>query len=277
MTDILYKIRAKVAPRLNGGIRFVGLAIVALGALLVVEGEIIVGSVILVTSVPITWLTGAWVVPRSSDSYFVKIANLVTDAHLNYEYDSDRQRKGLERIAGEITNTTAPQSWLGIHRKIVVDMGQIDKGLTDLSVSFTDRAVSGFESVQSLRRVRRELDDRPDDSYAREMARLLDRYKAAASVRTRKKIQALHRFQARVNGLTPPSQLTERHEKYRELLGEYISAMDAYCMVVENDEPGAVERAATTIEATYTSLKIEGRKYFDELQSRTRLSCAFAI
>jgi hypothetical protein len=276
MTDTLYKIRAQVAPRLNGGVRFVGLAIVALGALLVVEGEIVVGSALLLACVPITWLTGAWVVPGSSDSYFVKIANLVTDAHLNFEYDSDRQRKGLERIADEITNTPAPQGWLSIHRQIVADMGRIDKGLTDLSVSFTDRAVSGFESARSLRRVRREFDDRPYDDYAMGMTRLLDRYKAAASVRTRKKMRALHRFQTRVNGLTPPSQLTERHERYRELLGEYISAMDAYCEVVENDEPGTVRRAAMTIEATYASLKTEGRKYFDELQSRTRLGCTFA-
>ncbi len=276
MTDTLYKIRAQVAPRLNGGIRFLGLAIVALGVLLVVEDEIVVGSAILVASVPITWLTGVWVVPGSSDSYFVKIANLVTDAHLNFEYDSDRQRKGLERIADEITNTTAPQHWLSIHRQIVADMRRIDEGLSDLSVSFTDRAVSGFESARSLRRVRREFEDRPGDDYAREMTRLLDRYKAAASVRTRKKMQALHRFQARVNGLTPPSRLTERHEKYRELLGEYISAMDAYRTVVENDEPGAVGRAAMTIEVTYASLKTEGRKYFDELQSGSRRGYAFA-
>ncbi len=266
--DALYRVRAHVAPRMAVGTRFIGLGVVALGGFLAVEVNAILGAAVLVASVPVTWVTGVWVVPGSTDAYFSKIANIINDCHTNLQYGSYHGRKALGDICNSIEGLTTPQSWLETHKEVLAAMHQIDSVLSDRSAAFIDRAVGVIGPGRILQRIRSEFDSKSAETYVRDMAEALDRYKSLADDNKDKSQRSLRRLQARINKLHPPRSLVESHQKYREVLDDYVASMNAY-YVVSRDGDAEVRAAATKVETAYANLDTRSREYIEELGLRT--------
>ncbi len=269
VTDTLYGVRAQVAPRLVAGTRFIGLSVVALGGFLAVEGNVVIGSLTLIASVPLTWVTGVWAVPGSADAYLGKITSIVNDCYTNLQYDSHRRREGLREIKREVQGLIPPQDRLEMHQAVLADISQIEVVLSDSTASFADRAVGVIEPSRALRRIGADFDSRSTEAYIKILAEALERYRRLSDSSKGKSQQSLHRLQGRVSKLRPPKSLSKRHTQYLEVVNGYIAAMNAYCAMNETTD-AEIRVAAVNVERAYAKLDSKSREYIEELRLRTR-------
>jgi hypothetical protein len=274
MINALYRVRARVAPRLAAGTRFIGLGIVALGGFLAAEGHATIGVVVLVASVPATWLTGVWVVPWSMDAYFVRLSNIINDSYINLQYENHRQREQLKDIANEIKGLDPPRDRLDLHQQILTDICRVDEILNDKSVSFSDRAIDILGPSRSLRHAYTELDHDSREPYVSAVAGALGRYKDRIDEDRERNQQSLRRLLVRANKLGPPGSLAERHGNYLRALDEYVSSMSAYYAAIRDREAIAIRKAAGMVEVAYADLEATSHRYVTELQLRTHHTAA---
>lgn len=205
--DILYRVRTQVAPRLVAGTRFIGLSVVALGGFLAVEGNIVIGSLTLVASVPLTWVTGVWAVPGSVDAYLGKITGIVNDCYTNLQYDSHSLWKGLKDIKRDVQSLTPSQDRLEMHQAVLADINQIEVVLSDATAAFVDRAVGVIEPGRALRRIGANFDDQCTEEYVKVLTKVLERYRRLSDSSKDKSQQSWGRLQSRVSKLRAPPQV----------------------------------------------------------------------
>jgi hypothetical protein len=266
--DVLYSVRAQVAPRLVAGTRFIGLSVIALGGFLAVEGNIVIGLLILFASVPLTWVTGIWAVPGSADAYLGKISDIVNDCYTNLQYDSHCRWEGLKDVRREVQGLTPPPDRLEMHQAVLADINQIEVVLSDSTVSFVDRAVGVIAPSRALRQIGADFDGQSTETYVKILAKALERYRRLSDSSKDKNQQSLHRLQNRVSKLRPPKYLSKRHSEYLEVVNEYVSAMSAYCVMNEATE-AEIRMAAVNVERAYAKLDTRSREYIGELRLQT--------
>ncbi len=258
-----------MAPRLVAGTRFIGLAVIALGVFLVVEGDVLIGLLVLLASVPLTWLTGVWVVPWSADAYLGKILGVIGDCDANLNYISVRRREGLRGISGEIENLAPPKGRVETHQAIITCVRRIENILGDQSASFVDRAVGVVGPGRVLRKMGDELDSASAEVYTDVAAGSIRRYLQLADESKSKTRESLARLGVRISRIRAPRSLSKSHSEYLAVVEKYISAMNVYCAMREAGED-EVRTAAANVEESYAKLKLMSSDYLRVLYLRTR-------
>jgi hypothetical protein len=267
MVDLLYGIRAKVLPLWGGGIRFVALGVVAAGLVLIADGYMPLGVILLVASVPVSWLTGMWMIPGSVDAYFVKMSNIMYDSAVNWHSDNFRQRQQLGGIATKIRRLKPPRKRLDLHRRVLTDVDRIEEIMDDKTVKFVDRVVGLLEPSRSLRRAYTELasEGDPRERYVKEMVSLLAQYKRRINESKTQNVKSLRRLARRAEKLRRPGSLVDSHNGYLRVLDAYMSCMIDYYAVTQDSDTETVRRAAAAVEVAHAKLEGRSRDYFAEL------------
>jgi hypothetical protein len=271
MIDLLYGVRAKVSPLWGGGTRFMALGVVAVGLVLVADGYTPLGVILLVASVPASWLTGMWMMPGSVDAYFVKMSNIMNESAVNWNSDNFWLRQQLGDIATKIKCLKPPQKRLDLHRRVLADVGRIEEILDDKAVKFVDRAVSLLQPSQSLRHAYTELDSESDPSehYVSEMVSLLARYKRCVDESRTRNAKSLKRLVRRAKKLRWPGSLMDSHNGYLRILDAYMSCMIAYYAATRDSDTETVKKAAAAAEVAHAQLEDRSRDYFAELLAKS--------
>jgi hypothetical protein len=272
MNDLLYRIRAKISPMWGGGTRFVALGGVAVGIVLITDDYTAIGASLLVASVPVSWLTGMWMVPGSVDAYFVKMSSIMTEASTNLYSENVWLRRQLGDIATAVDRLEPSQTRVDVYRRIVTDIGLIEEILDDKSIKFADRAVGLLRPSLSLRSVLSELESELSEPYVepyvREMVSLLARYKHRVDESKERNAESLRRLVRRAEGVRRPGFLADRHRQYIQILNVYMSCMIAYYASTQDGIAGA-RRAAAAVEVAYVNLEDVTRDYFAELLTKS--------
>jgi len=276
MIDFLYGIRAKVSSLWGGATRFLALGVVAVGLVLVADGYTPLGIILLVASVPVSWLTGMWMIPGSVDAYFVKMSHIMNDSAVNWRSDSFWLRQRLGDIATQITGLKPPQERIDLHGRILADVGRIEEILDDKSVKFVDRATSMLQPSQSLRRAYTQLesDSDPGDHYAKEMESLLARYKRCVDENRARNTKSLRHLVKRAEQLRRPDSLMDSHNDYLRFLDAYMSGMIAYYEATRDGDTKTVRAAAAGAEVAHARLEDRSREYFTELLAKSHRGLA---
>jgi hypothetical protein len=272
MIDLLYRARAKVSPLWGGRTRFIALGGVAIGLVLVADGYTPLGAVLLVASVPVSWLTGMWMMPGSVDAYFVKISNVMNESAVNWRSENVWLRQRLGDITTKINHLEPPQKRLDLHLRILADVGSIGEILDDQSGKFVDRATRLVQPSQSLRRAYTELDESesdPGEQYLKEVVSLLARYRRCIDESRARNVKWLRRLVRRTEKLRRPGSLADSHNDYLRILDSYISCMVAYYAAAQDSDTEAVRRAAATAEMAHTRFEDRSRDYFAELLAKS--------
>jgi hypothetical protein len=253
----------------GGGTRFVVLAIVAVGLVLVANGHTLVGITILVTSIPVSWFTGMWTIPGTVDSYFIKMSNIINESFTNLHSDNLQLRQRLRDTTVRMRGLDPPQRRMDLHGRVIADVGRIEEVLDDKSVAFADRAVGLLQPSQSLIRAHTELESERGEAYGKAMVVLLARYKQNVDESRKRNTQSLRRLVERAETLRRPDFLRDRHSEYLGSLNAYVSCMTNYYEATQDGDIEAVRSAAEATEIAQANLETKSHAYFAELLAKS--------
>ncbi len=202
--------RARIAT--HGAIgSVVALAIPALGALLILNGDLAIGIVLGALAVCGTWLAGLWVVPGSVEAYHRRVGRILRDGAASYERVYvpcvEEMRATTSRLADQMPLVD-----------IVGPCERIDALLSEDTVRFVDKMSRLIEHRRQLLEAH---------GTTNEVAELIGRRVAVISELPRLREAPATGELRKLEGVSAPLAVRERHEHYIRALSDAIASQRA--------------------------------------------------
>jgi hypothetical protein len=237
-------VRAFIQRRLGIAAPLLALAIVSGAFVLIVDGSIAVGCVVLLLAIPSTWMCGLWIVPNSVDAYAHKMAHLLRDDFAETTREDHQQVERLRDITAAIERLEPPREFMELHVRVLDILQQMDSIKQDDSRELVDRTAQAFRLRQQLLQIREELDGYAAESYIVELADALDN-RMVVTTEAADAIQRLLQHQGEtLKKLKVPRSWGSQHNAYVQQFTSYLEALERYYGVIKGGSIGEAERAA---------------------------------
>jgi hypothetical protein len=261
IANTMYSVRSHVASRVWSGVLVLGCIAVAL--LLLVEGMVFGGLIMLMASIPASWLSGLWVVPWSTDAYLRKLMLIMQNIHSDLLYGGYQRREQLRIMGVEVADLTPPQQYVGTYGSVLTIIGQLEGIIDDKEGNFADRAVGVFEQYGLLLHIRVELESK-SDAYPQAAYRVLERYRLFITSSMDKNEDLLQRHTRQIKNLRPSGRWITWHKGFVLALLGYTEAICSYYRAVREDNLEEVKLVAKNVSVARSILEAERLKYVEE-------------
>jgi hypothetical protein len=265
VADTMYSLRSHVAARWTIWSRVLVFTGIAVALSLLVEGYLVGGLVILVVSIPSSWLSGLWVIPWSTDTYLRNLALIMRNARNDIWYAGYQRSEQLGILRAEVMDLTPPQRYIDIHEHMLIIIGQLRDIIDDEKGDFTDRAVTIFDRCRLLFDIRIGLENE-SDSYSRLIRQALDKYRLIITSGMNESEDSLRRNTSRIKKLRPPGKWITWHKGYVLALTDYTAAVCSYYLAVRENDIEAVKRVVKKVSVTHTILEAERQRYLEKFR-----------
>jgi hypothetical protein len=239
------RLRAYLVRRLHGWTYLIALACIAVGFFLVADGGAIFGCIALLLAVPATWLGGVWVSPWGDDAYVRAMLYVIRDGMIDAKHGDELRRDRLSKLKSTIIELTPPPEFTDLHRGIVSMMREIDRLAMDGTLDdLESRAIRIYELRTKLRGQIDDLRGYSVESYVFGLKGALEELLYATSDTFTVIEEPLRRRGQRLRGMRAPQHWRERHGRYVDTFGDYISALRDYYATLEGESVDATRQAA---------------------------------
>jgi hypothetical protein len=154
--------RGWVRSRFKGWAPWLGYVYLALALACVVEEPAALGAVGLVLGVPVTWVCGLWVVPRSEDAYVLAVSNMLQDWGVEVELAQRRHvAENREMTAFIDAKQAASREFLDALRREQVGLAEITpppalrefhNAYLQLCGRYSDAVTACYEAIEDKRK-----------------------------------------------------------------------------------------------------------------------------
>jgi len=210
------------------------LVLISGGFVLLADGSIIVGCVILLLSIPCTWLAGLWSVPNSVDAYVRKMTNLLRGDFAETVLEVGQQKKSIQETTATISMLEPPPEDRDFHVHVVSILQELDDLGNDDRHSLVERTIKINELQQQLAPTREEIAG-SSTPYLRELASTLDARVTLAGKSADAILRPLRHQSLVLARIKIPGTWLSRHQAYASQLDAYLIALENYYDARNND------------------------------------------
>ena len=209
-----------------------------------IDASVPLGAVALaVGGIPVTWLCGLWVVPRSEDAYILTLSKCLTEWATDVESIRRRRLADGPGYASAILEALPSSVPTELRDKLSIALGRETEDLSPARDGMYTRALAAHELVGVLNATRAGL-QRAGDAHEARLGAAIARRKTAIEDAQREFLDALLQEQLCLAKMKPPASLRMQHDAYVQLVGEYGEAVTACNAAIEGEQVEVAEQAA---------------------------------
>jgi hypothetical protein len=265
MLSYARRMRTFLVAQFRGWAFLPALAFVAIALTFLASGDILLGGVGIVLSVPLTWLGGIWILPWSEDAYALAMRDVIRTGPLEANALSHARWDRTKHIISSVSELDPPRELGVLYQKIVDKMNTIARIQAEDDRPLDECAVMMYETRQQLDRCLDELKERNSDGYAIGLAHAVEMFVAEVPWTQGLAGSPFHRRSERLAKIRPPQHWATRHDIAVELFSGYFEALHNFDVVMEKRDLDAVRRAAKKIALQHTALNQFAGEYLRDL------------
>jgi hypothetical protein len=245
-STMIRRCRDLVQRRLGGAGPICVLVPFATAGTLFANGSTVIGAVVLLTAMPVTWLGGLWVVPRSHDAYARKMTHLLETTFADSREASHKQVMRLREVTAAVDALQPPDQYADLHTRIRGIMEQID-GIDRSPAMLVESTTRIVALRRELTELRNRLDGCSSVPYVRDLIDALDA-REAITTETPQSVQGpLYRQREALARLRVPQSWQKVHETYERELAGFLAAQDRYYAAAREGNSEESEQAAVAL------------------------------
>jgi hypothetical protein len=241
------KARVRVRLRLGGWAPVFGYVYIGVALTYLIDTSVTLGAVGLVLGVPVTWVCGLWVVPRSEDAYVLAVSAALSEWVADAVGIRARRASANREYASAILASLP--SWLSYDLRENLSAALEREGETPeptRDVVYV-RVMLAHELFVLLKSTLAQLENNAEDDHAAELRAAIAGHIDASRTAQREFLRALRREQVCLAKISSPAALRARHDLYLQLVGEYGDAVAAWGDASESEQAEVVQQAAEEI------------------------------
>jgi hypothetical protein len=238
--------RGWVRGRFKGWAPWLGYLYLALALICAIEGPTALGAVGLVLGVPVTWVCGLWVVPRSEDAYVLAVATSLQSWKVEVERARDRHAVESREMAAAILSSFPESLPVGLREKLRSIVEIEAEQLAPTREVVYARIISSHEQLVVLRTTLAQIENAGEDQ-ASAFRTATTTFFDAKRATSREFLDALGREQEGLAEIAPPSTLRESHDAYLRLCDRYKDAVIACHEAIEGERTDSIQQAAEEV------------------------------
>jgi hypothetical protein len=255
----LYWLRARILLQLGSLAPWVAVLLACVGIFLLTERHGVVGVLALLLSLPVGWLGGLWVLPRSGEAYARRVLRILQKSVTQASRVNKEQARRLIKIRKEIEALKSTQTLADLHGSVIEILRTLDT-LGESSAKLEERSSVAMEKRMVLQSLIATLDwDR--DGFA---MRLHDRVSCRIDVghETGKLIQPLiDRIYIKLQKIYVPIEWGESHKGFLKVIKGYRGALAVYYGTTGSDDIEATRAAARSLTERKLEMETWRRMY----------------
>jgi hypothetical protein len=239
------------------------------GAVVLVNGAVVAGILLLLAAVALAWLARLWVVPRSADAYAAKAERILATAFAKAYRANNGQAEKMATICDEISSLTPSQALEGEHRKIVRALAGHDRHQDSLP-SLAERTTRVVRSRRAFREIEETASRVPSDPYLRSLVEHGRQRGELATLTTRLTEEPLFEGREALAGLHPPRAWRSPHHALLAAFDAYLAGVCGYYDATASDDTKMIARAISRFADSKADLDAMRLAYRDRLANGHR-------
>lgn len=258
--------RSWVRHRLKGWAPWFGYLYLALALAYAIDKSLTLGIVGLMFGVPITWVCGLWVLPRSEDAYALATSNVLHDWGAKIRYMQRRHSAESRRLATATLDSLPGSIPSSLRNRLGSALERKPEDTAPTREMVQARLVSSYEQRITLKAVLKQIETEcHDDAPALQEA--ATNLLVARQSANREFLAALTEERVCLANVRPPRALVGMHDAIVQLCDEYQSAVAACFEAIEAEDGDAVRRTADEVSSIWQARRDARRVVMGILQS----------
>jgi hypothetical protein len=257
--------RLWVRLRFGGWASVFGYVYMGVALTCLIDGSVTLGAVGLVLGVPLTWVCGLWVVPRSEDAYMSAVSACLigwaTSATGILARRSAASRDHAAMILASLPSSLSHE----LREKLGTALErQIENPVPTRDTVYA-RAISAYELRVLLESTLAQLEEGEADDAVRLRAAIAER-RDASQVARREYSDALSQEQVCLAKIKSPTRLRERHGRYVQLVDRYRDAVDVCNDAINGAQAEEMQHAAEEMSELWQAMNDFGQAVANRLE-----------
>jgi hypothetical protein len=250
-----------IQRRLGVATPLLALTVIGAAIVLISNGYVLLGCVVLLLAIPSTWLGGLWVMPNSVDAYARRIVPLLRDDFVEATWESRRQDERLRAITAAIAQLEPPHDFMELHARVLGVLREIEGMKRGDPEMLADEAIEVIELRRQLLQIRSELDGYAAEPYLAKLAEALDA-RVGVTKATAEAVQRplLHQKEGLQRVKVPRSWLS-LHSAYLEQLTSYLAVRETHYRAVGDNNVAEAKRTACLLGTQQRAVETLANKY----------------